>query len=1031
MKRKWINVLISAIILAQWVAYPVTAQTTSTTEVPKDGWIAFQGKENNIWLVHPDGSSITPITNDASTSIAYSNPKWSPDGNNLAFSRSIWDGINRTHEIQVIEISNFTPVRKITDTAGNFDWQTDSRHIIYDKPVKYQLDERGCDASLLNYDGLYEIDINTGETNRYLPPINNQPVLLPSISPDNTHVIFRPNQNQTMYGSGPFFVSPVKNGSAQPLTDSWSSCDWSNDGQTIACDTWRQACSKFENQPCPITLYSPTGDLLSTLPKTPDIYDVRPVWSPDNRYIAVTATDGFFAADGPCIGGSGPDASSGNVDVIDLSNSTRRQLTTGTFSDWSPDGKYALVLHKIENNGYSSLFGPKQIFVVNTVTGDSGPVIGEGFESAWQPAEILPPPPQITDLKIQPDKEMIEKGAIRIKWTLPPESVKEEIEYDIRYSQQEINEGNWADAHQIQGVPSLPDETGVSMLQVFDGQLILNKRWYFGLMYRYSNSRWSVISNTPSFIDSGFRPIVDGYSFDNWNNPSNQPPSDFDFTYEDAYKMFGDVVCSKQSDPALACDTYKQYVITWVNEVNQYTNVGHCTGMAVSSLILKNNPNELNRFGKNFTRLYDEAISRDNPEVRKFITYYHVAQFAKPIAGYKSDATFSQNWPYGERPSTVLDKVVSGLLNQDYVVANLHSQNESISNAVWHSVLPFAVMQDSNGQATIYLYDNNLHGSITPIYLNPDKQSWSYGNIKDASFQTNLITIPVSKFTGKLTFPHLRQIITGIIRFGSILIVDSQGNRLGTDQGKFYQEIPGATFSPITGNSDDIEPIYLLPEDDVYQIYLNGMEDQEAQEVSIAQILPDISIQIKDIVLDPQSKDTIRLGKKEDAIVYQSSKLQEPSLIITVDDKTISYKFTLTNVDVNPNDIVSLHIEPSTGALIFSNAQAEGGIYDLVINRIDENGEQTSTYSSITIDPGSTQLFDISSWDPVTPLHMWIDQTSDGTYDEEKQFTTEGELVTGWMGVSFSTWGGYGLMILGLILSVVGTIGIVKLRRHS
>ena len=108
----------------------------------------------------------------------------------------------------------------------------------------------------------------------------------------------------------------------------------------------------------------------------------------------------------------------------------------------------------------------------------------------------------------------------------------------------------------------------------------------------------------------------------------------------------------------------------------------------------------------------------------------------------------------------------------------------------------------------------------------------------------------------------------------------------------------------------------------------------------------------------------------------------------------------------------------------------ESGLYDLVISLINENGEHTATYAGITIDAQSTQLFDISTWDPASPLHMWIDRTSDGTYDEEKQFTTQGELVTGLLGISYQTWGGFGLILIGLILSVVGTVGVIKLRQR-
>ena len=63
----------------------VTAQPVSDSS---DGWLAFSGKDGNIWLARPDGSGQTQVTFDGTAHRPYLHPNWSPDGTMLVFSTS-------------------------------------------------------------------------------------------------------------------------------------------------------------------------------------------------------------------------------------------------------------------------------------------------------------------------------------------------------------------------------------------------------------------------------------------------------------------------------------------------------------------------------------------------------------------------------------------------------------------------------------------------------------------------------------------------------------------------------------------------------------------------------------------------------------------------------------------------------------------------------------------------------------------------------------------------------------------------------
>ena len=99
--------------------------------------------ENNVWLIHPDGSGLRQVTdNPVSTDSNSSNDiniNAFPDGQELAFSQN--------NRLYVIDMATFTSKLLVDDTAGGFDWSLTSKQIIY----RYSINQIQYSGALMVY----------------------------------------------------------------------------------------------------------------------------------------------------------------------------------------------------------------------------------------------------------------------------------------------------------------------------------------------------------------------------------------------------------------------------------------------------------------------------------------------------------------------------------------------------------------------------------------------------------------------------------------------------------------------------------------------------------------------------------------------------------------------------------------------------------------------------------------------------------------------------------------------------------------
>lgn len=330
------------------------------TVQPTTDRIAYVGSDKNVWLSGPNGSGQRRVTQDASESSVYSQPKWSPTGDLLAFARG--SSQYRLDTLLLLDVTKSEPPVVIAKIDRGFDWSPDGRRLLY------------ADSALWTY------DVQTKQTTRLLEPRSGYYLGDPDWSPSgkfvslNEYLIMNPDITYDIIPRQ-FAVTDLKQAGSYKLFEEHGDlvCDWSPDGQQLACVDIPLSLGPIAG-PCPLTILDINQSLIKRFPTTNDSCDIDPRWSPDGRFVAVQALIGDQIAT----------EQKSYVDLLAIDGSERIRLGEGIPQSWSPDGKRLVILDR-PPSGFANEPGPR-ITVLDRETKTITAEIARGFEAAWQPA---------------------------------------------------------------------------------------------------------------------------------------------------------------------------------------------------------------------------------------------------------------------------------------------------------------------------------------------------------------------------------------------------------------------------------------------------------------------------------------------------------------------------------------------------------------------------------------------------------------------------------------------------------------------
>jgi hypothetical protein len=505
--------------------------------------------------------------------------------------------------------------------------------------------------------------------------------------------------------------------------------------------------------------------------------------------------------------------------------------------------------------------------------------------------------------------------------------------------------------------------------------------------------------------DLGFRPDVNGFNFENYGKSDNQ-----NLTPDEIRAIYGDSVCSSTADgKCILVPAGEQ----WMVQQNQGMDGGHCYGFSVASLLLFQNKINPADFGG------ATAISlplAGNDKLQRRIAQSFVYQGFDPVRSGAIAGT----------PNEVLDRLIEVLkagINapETYTIGFFKA-----TGGGGHAVTPYAVEDRGNGIFAVMIYDNNYPKEARSILFDRNTNTWNYTTTTNPSEPTSeyqgtaetksLFLFPTTPGTAVQPCPFCAGgaasgsqgaiLAAAAVQYneiyldgdpsvhGHILITDDQGRHYGyLPDGKFVTEIPEVKsermFTDLS--SDTPEPIYFVPVGMKFTMTIDGSPLTTADETSVVLIGPGYDLGVDGINLEPGQQDTLDVSADGLHLSYKTTSSESPSLILGFDGASSDYEFEMKGVDVQGGGAINMTLDKAEGFLTLdTDGTTVVGQYSLVMNRIDDAGEQTFQHDNIELDPTDTLYIYFGNWTSNGgTLELGIDAGSTGTITDHVTLTDD------------------------------------------
>jgi len=448
-----------------------------------------------------------------------------------------------------------------------------------------------------------------------------------------------------------------------------------------------------------------------------------------------------------------------------------------------------------------------------------------------------------------------------------------------------------------------------------------------------------------------------------------------------------------------------------MQEINNYMAGGHCEGMAVLSLLMYSehvNPGDFGASSAHDLPLTNEALQRE-------IALWWTTQATWPAASVKID----------ESPQAVVDALIETYTSYpapaEEWVMGIYMPDFSGG----HAITPFAIEDVGDGIYNILVYDNNWPDQSRVVEVDYDANTWRYQASTNPNEPESLYEGDQSTQTLEIVGINQRMVqqdcdfcadggSSGKIRgprglaaptqaFNQIWlngqadlkIVTEDGKRIGFFDGEFINEIEGARGDNMKFGIDiwDInnEPVYYIPVGIQFSITVDASRVTEGITNDVVMIGPGYDLVVAELYLDPGTEDTITVSPDGTMLAYSTEYNDAPDMIFGVETPAADYEFIVAALDIESGAEFVIELDMDEGYLsVNTDNTTEYGVYEIVMYRIDDEGEAWFQNDDIYMEPGDTSYFLFSEWEgPGSSLFIDIDYGSDGSLDESIELVDE------------------------------------------
>ncbi len=374
------RVFITMIVLLVFVL-PAPLQGTHAQEEPNalSGQIVYTATDGNLYVLRDEMATALQITTDAQPGQRYLSPRWSPDGSLLAYCQ---ENANQPPLTKLIfmRTGEWQPFALAEDVycaefpLGGLDWTPDGRKITYTRNFEYNPEPGLYPWSV--YQGIWTVDILSGEKQELLPPGGPNPLIMPLWSPDQ--VLMRFYEIVFFEGAGVLQTWDSETGqrmnwlnSAKEVYPGYAS--WAPDGAFMVFDVASYAGFPGGG----LYISAPDGSNIQKLFSDPLYAASHPIWSPKDNWVAFTSTN--FSTNSVLSSSLLVIQTNGqNLQIIQQSEHELMPVV------WSPEGSELLYGDKID--------GGIDLYRINPSTGANA-LVGQAadWNADWS---ALPPPHQ-------------------------------------------------------------------------------------------------------------------------------------------------------------------------------------------------------------------------------------------------------------------------------------------------------------------------------------------------------------------------------------------------------------------------------------------------------------------------------------------------------------------------------------------------------------------------------------------------------------------------------------------------------------
>lgn len=488
--------------------------------------------------------------------------------------------------------------------------------------------------------------------------------------------------------------------------------------------------------------------------------------------------------------------------------------------------------------------------------------------------------------------------------------------------------------------------------------------------------------------DLGFRPVPNGFSFDNYANGDIYSGATYqNLMPEDLKRLLIMDICAEINEHG-TCSVSPVWTY-WRELANDVMDGGHCYGMAVLSLMFYEGLKNPKEFGANST--FDLKIDGNKPLQRE-IAYWFSTQLLDPTRNSTIDGT----------PGELLNRLIASLRSEnrtDKYIMVLEGNDGA------HAVVPFAVEDMGNDEYNILVYDTNHANETNKIFVNlsdvyQDKkiEFWRYlhfdKNYLNAeayagtSLDNNMRLIPLNASLAPQSCSYCSGFVKNCLIWAEgrvqILITDERSRRLGILNGKKLNEIPGSDImEPMTGEENDTSPIYIMPFLERFNVTLQGIDSKENVTTNLTMISPRFFAVVSDLQLRPGENSTFcfnpsnSFGREEPALTYWPSGPASPLVAMGIEENETAYMFMLDGFRLEKSIALNMMLMPDRGMFSFqplrtgdyldllSNDHMDKGemnIFDVYVAHYNETRMEVFGHEGLKIEPDSIAILDYANW---------------------------------------------------------------------